>query len=271
MKHTVYQIKTERRNVRLRAAVVADLHGDAGTEVLRVLDAMRPDLILVPGDLSDRFYLSPSEMNGRLRRGYENGISLLRSAVGIAPVYYSLGNHEMGGVHSGRPWAQKHFPDYMPVSGEIREAIRETGAVLLDDDYVLCGGVAIGGLTSGLTYREQTPNLEFLSKFAGLDAYKLLLCHHPEYFPRYVRETSVDLTVSGHAHGGQWSFFGRAIFAPGQGLFPRLVRGVYDGRLLVSRGVTNSAFLPRIGVPREVVEVRIGCEEASRACRSSGE
>ncbi len=258
MKHTVYHIPTNRSDVSLRAAVAADLHGDAGREALRLLDAMRPDVILIPGDLSDGFYRSPSEMDKKTLRGYRNGLEFLRAASGIAPVYYALGNHEMGGVHSGRPWAQKHFPSYTPLDREVRECIRETGATLLDDAFVLFGGVAIGGLTSGLTYKGQIPNLDFLDRFSRLDAYKLLLCHHPEYYPRYVRETDIDLTVAGHAHGGQWSFFGKAIFAPGQGLFPRLVKGIYDDRLVVSRGVTNSTLVPRIGVPTEVLELRIG-------------
>lgn len=256
MKHTVYQIPISRSDVRFRAAVVADLHGDRGTEALQLLNRMKPDFILIPGDLSDRFYLSPREMDRRAYRGYRNGIEFLRSAAGIAPVYYSIGNHEMGGVHSGRPWAQKHFPSYMPFSREIKEEVRETGATLLDDSFVQIGNIAIGGLTSGLTYREQIPNLRFLTEFSSLSAYKILLCHHPEYYPRYIQNTEIDLTVAGHAHGGQWSFFNKAIFAPGQGLFPKLVRGVHDERLLISRGVTNSTFIPRIGVPCEIVEVR---------------
>lgn len=258
MKHTVYNLPANRAGVKFRAAVMADLHGDAGKEALQVLDRIRPDFILVPGDLSDRLYLSPSQMDRRTRRGYRNGIEFLRSASGIAPVYYSIGNHEMGGVHSGRPWAQKHFPKYMPISLEIRERVRETGATLLDDKFVLHGNIAIGGLTSGLTYEGQIPNLSFLSEFSRIDSYKILLCHHPEYYPRYIRETGIDLTVAGHAHGGQWSFFGQAVFAPGQGLFPRLVRGIYDGRLAVSRGMTNNSIIPRIGVPREVVELNVG-------------
>ena len=257
MKHTVYNLPANRAGVKFRAAVMADLHGDAGKEALQVLDRIRPDFILVPGDLSDRLYLSPSQMDRRTRRGYRNGIEFLRSASGIAPVYYSIGNHEMGGVHSGRPWAQKHFPKYMPISREIRERVREMGATLLDDKFVLHGNIAIGGLTSGLTYEGQIPNLSFLSEFSRIDSYKILLCHHPEYYPRYIRETGIDLTVAGHAHGGQWSFFGQAVFAPGQGLFPRLVRGIYDGRLAVSRGMTNNSIIPRIGVPREVVELNV--------------
>ena len=86
----------------------------------------------------------------------------------------------------------------------------------------------------------------------------LLLCHHPEYYPEYIRDTVIELTVAGHAHGGQWNFFGRGVFAPGQGLFPKYTAGVYDGgRLIVSRGATNTVKVPRFFNPTETVIINI--------------
>ena len=258
MKHTVYQIGSGDAGVSFRAAVAADLHGRDGRDALRILDAMKPDMILIPGDLSNHFCISPDRLSKAELRAYRNGMAFLKSASGIAPVYYSPGNHEMGGIHSGRPWANKHFPAYRPLDREILREVASYGVTLLDDSYVVKDGIAIGGLTSALTYPDMKPNTEFLSEFASLTAYKLLLCHHPEYYPTYLSAMDIDLTVAGHAHGGQWSFFGQAIFAPGQGLFPRLVRGVHDGRLVISRGMTNSAYVPRIAVPCEVLELRVG-------------
>lgn len=259
MKHTTYLIPPRKRGTEFRAAVAADLHGRDGKDALCVIERMHPDFILIPGDLSNHFCTAPELLSFTEWNAYRRGMSFLRSAAGIAPVFYSLGNHEMGGIHSGRPWAQKNFPAYRPIDESIREEIASYGVTLLDDSYVMHEGIAIGGLTSALTYEGMRPNVGFLDRFAALDAYKLLLCHHPEYYPQYLRDRAIDLTVSGHAHGGQWSFFGQAIFAPGQGLFPNLVRGVHENRLAISRGMTNSAYLPRIGVPCEVVELRVGC------------
>lgn len=259
MKHTTYLIPPARRGVSFRAAIAADLHGRSGTDALRILENIKPDLILIPGDLANHFCKPPEMLSFIEWNAYRKGMQFLRSAAEIAPVFYSLGNHEMGGVHSGRPWAQKHFPAYRPLEESIKEEIASLGVTLLDDSYVMWNGIAIGGLTSALTYPGMKPNEKFLKEFSSLAAYKLLLCHHPEYYPTHLCDLDINLIVSGHAHGGQWSFFGQAIFAPGQGLFPSLVRGVHDNRLVVSRGMTNTAYVPRLGVPCEVVEVRVGC------------
>jgi predicted MPP superfamily phosphohydrolase len=96
-----------------------------------------------------------------------------------------------------------------------------------------------------------------LDAFSSVEGFKLLLCHHPEYYPRYIRERDIDLTLSGHAHGGQWQIVGRGIFAPGQGLFPRYTGGVYEGRLVVSRGLTNTVSVPRFGNPTELVRIHL--------------
>ena len=49
----------------------------------------------------------------------------------------------------------------------------------------------------------------------------------------------------------------RGIFAPGQGLLPKYHHGVYDGRLVVSAGCSNTASIPRWGNETEVVIVRL--------------
>ena len=60
----------------------------------------------------------------------------------------------------------------------------------------------------------------------------------------------------GHAHGGQWRIAGRGIFAPGQGLFPKLTSGIHDN-LVISRGLSNTGnIVPRINNPAEIIYLR---------------
>ena len=95
--------------------------------------------------------------------------------------------------------------------------------------------------------------MDFLSRYAELNEPKVLISHHPEYFEKYIKQFPIDIVFSGHAHGGQWSFFGKGVFAPGQGLFPKYTAGVYDGRMVVSRGLKKTKLPPRIFNPCEIV------------------
>lgn len=97
------------------------------------------------------------------------------------------------------------------------------------------------------------------------DRFSLVLSHRPELLPAYA-EAGADLVLSGHAHGGQVRLPGiGGLFAPGQGILPRLTSGVHargETRLVVSRGLGNSAFPLRVFNPPEIVTVtlRAGAE-----------
>ena len=207
----------------LRTAVVSDLHSSPYTGLMYKLAELAPDLILCPGDILHT--ASPDE----------RGLEFLTEAAKRFPTFCSVGNHEV-----------KH--------GDARDLISATGATLLDDRWVSFGGITVGGLSSGYVgcdrqgrmKRTPPPNLGVLDGFFAEKGFKILLSHHPEYYPRYLKDKDVDLVISGHAHGGQWRVFGRGVFAPGQGLFPKYTSGFYDGKLLVSRGLSNHAFVPRI-------------------------
>ena len=129
------------------------------------------------------------------------------------------------------------------------------GVTLLDNagcSVVIRGQkLRIGGLSSKV-------DLDWLAAFAAKDGYKLLLCHHPEYYFKYIKgRYDFDLILSGHVHGGQWRIGGQGIYSPGQGLFPKYTRGVYEDRLVISAGCANTASVPRFGNPCELVTVKL--------------
>jgi predicted MPP superfamily phosphohydrolase len=84
-----------------------------------------------------------------------------------------------------------------------------------------------------------------------------LLSHHPEYYPKYIKELTIDLTLSGHAHGGQWCFFGRGVYAPGQGILPKYTHGMHDGKFIVSRGLSILNPIPRINNKPEIIVIQL--------------
>lgn len=250
MKTSRIRLSRERFGRRVLFALVSDLHGEDPREALRILREKKPDYILMPGDVLER-------LNGKDTRAHRNGFVLLEGASEIAPTFYSMGNHEDGGVHSWNPmWKlKKKEREYDEVD---LKHIRESGVTLLADSYAICDGIAFGGLQSGLINKGGEPSLAWLDEFCALDVPKVLLCHHPEYYEKYLKDRPLDLIVSGHAHGGQWRVLGRGVFAPGQGLFPKYTAGVHDDRLVIGTGLKKGHFpIPRLFNPPEVVFIHV--------------
>lgn len=250
MKIKRYFIKDSNLPKKCRFAVVCDLHAQKPDKVIELLKREKPDYILMPGDIFE-------PLDGRFDDKNEKTFPLLREAARIAPTFYSTGNHEDGGVHSQSSKWKKGEGIPRAYSEENIKRINDSGVHFLLDSFVFKDGIAFGGLASGLICKGQTPNLEFLRKFASIDAQKVLLCHHPEYYEKYLKDLQIDLIVSGHAHGGQWRIFSRGVYSPGQGLFPKYTSGVHDGRLVISKGLKKSWKLPRFFNPTEIVIVEI--------------
>ena len=239
-------------------AHLSDLHDrpfDAAAESLR---RSRPDIICVTGDFVNARRRPEEEVAANARFI----LPFFEMCSGIAPVFVSLGNHE-----------------WMLTESDMRR-IRGTGVTVLDDRYVLYRGAVIGGLSSSLVsrYRSEVvnaglserfpypgaagitsrmePDLSVLDGFCSQEGYRILLCHHPEYYERYLSGREFSLVLSGHAHGGQIRLFGRGLYAPGQGILPKLTEGVHFGRLIVSRGLSNNSIVPRVFNPPEIVYIR---------------
>lgn len=203
----------------IRFAFVSDLHCFPNEAVINTVRAGDPRAVLVCGDFTHN------------EKTKEVGLRFLARTAELFPTFVSFGNHEKR-------------------AGVTARNVEKCGAVPLDDSFVPFGGVLIGGLTP----RKDGPDTAFLKRFSQEDGFRILLCHYPDYYDKYVKGTGIDLTVSGHAHGGQWRIFGRGLLAPGQGFFPKYTSGFYDGgRLFVGRGIGNRSPAPRINNPPEIV------------------
>lgn len=251
---TEYDVKKNCFGKEIKLALVCDLHSDTRTQIEHVIEALEknaPDYVLMAGDIFEK-------LDGSCPDGKAAGFELIRRASAIAPVLMSVGNHENGGTGSWNKikWMRiKSLPKELDM-GEL-DKILDCGATLLDDTYVIKDGIAFGGLSSGLINEKRLPDTEWLDGFCSLDYPKILLCHHPEYYEKYLKDKNIDIIVSGHAHGGQWRIFGRGVFAPGQGIFPKYTSGLHDERLIISRGLKRSGKIPRIFNPTEVVFINV--------------
>lgn len=238
MKITNYTLSAT-TNKDVKFVFISDLHGYDNNKILNEINKINPDAVLASGDMVHD------------DKNYKDGIEFLRLCSEKYPTFCSLGNHEM------------------KLSVDIRAMIRESGATLLDNEYTEYMGIKIGGLSTGYqqgdkqgrTKTTPCPNMEFANSFAKESGYKILLSHHPEYYGKYLKDLDINLILSGHAHGGQWRLFGRGVFAPGQGLFPKYTSGMYDNKLIVSRGIGNQMLVPRINNSKEIIVLNFKGEE----------
>lgn len=250
MRLTEYKIKNNKFSKNYVFALVSDLHGNAAAPVIEAVGRIKPDFILAAGDIFEH-------LNGENAKKNKQGFELLSACSKIAPTFFAPGNHEVGGTRSwSRKWKfctgmGKGYSD-----GDMK-LLSDTGAIFLDDTFIMHNEMAFGGLGTGLINEDGKPEMSFLEDFCALKCPKILICHHPEYYKKYLCDMDIDLIVSGHAHGGQWRFFGRGVFAPGQGLFPKYTSGVHDSRLVISKGLKKSGKIPRIFNPVEVVKIVI--------------
>lgn len=216
----------------LKIAFISDVH--AGSFLGRIdlcglferIAAEEPDLVCLGGDL----------INSRERELDElcEPLSKLRPPLGIFAV---PGNHDhdyTGHIDTWRSFLEERGVGVLFNRGE---RIERNGAGLW-----LCG---VDDLTFG------HPDLG-----AALDGHNpaeptILLAHHPDYFRESVQR-GVDLTLSGHTHGGQVMLFGwvpvlHSEYGFHSGAFE------HDGsRMYVGRGLGVTVLPVRMGARSEV-------------------
>lgn len=232
LKTTRYDIDMPVEN-EVKIVQLSDLHGKSfgrkNRKLVEKVAAEKPDMIAVTGDIIHRY----TPKNKRV------ALELISSLCGIAPVLYVSGNHEM------RNKGYRFF----------RKDLKEAGATVLDNCTVHMCGLTVTGLNCSSLKNDVifgiTPHEEN----------KILLAHMPQFIDRYAR-AGYDLVLSGHAHGGQWRipFTKVGIYAPGQGLFPKLTSGVHERggtKMIISRGLGNSQCPLRLFNRPEIISVSI--------------
>lgn len=250
-----YEVKADKIQKSIRLVQITDLHnsifGDNNQNLLDLVAEQAPDLILITGDL-----LNSDESETDIATNLISGLG------SIAPVYVSLGNHEV---------------EYQQNYGiDITQLYEDTGAVVLDRQYqdleVNGQKVRLGGIygyclpEKYLETNEANPEeCAFLSDFQNTDLYTILMCHMPVCWMINdgLDEWDVDCVLAGHVHGGQviLPLIG-GVYAPDMGWFPGKLQGLYsseDGSstMVLSTGLGNTESVPRFNNIPEVVTVDI--------------
>lgn len=251
MEVTAYAVDTDLKEP-VRIVQLTDLHsreiGEENTELVELVAAQEPDLILMTGDMLDC-----RDENADVV------CALIGNLTPIAPVYFGYGNHEY-------QWMTNHGESPTPV-------LTEAGAVVLDVEYldITVNGqdLRIGGYHGyyrqpgmfDITPEQHRAELDFCEDFEDTERYKILLSHIPTAWVDwgYIDKFPVDLVLSGHYHGGQivLPWFG-GVYAPYIGLFPPDTEGLFEGELascILSVGLGFGPGIPRINNPPEIVVV----------------
>ena len=258
-----YSQRDQRIKKPVKAVVLADLHnkryGKENERLLQAIDEIRPDMILIAGDI----------LTAKPKASLETAVDLLTKLSGKYPIYYGNGNHEH---------RLKLYPEnYGDMAERYEEALQKIGIRRLVNEHTVLeeSGICIyGSEIDKLYYKRfgiQPMDPEYLKSLLGqpsAEKYTILIAHNPDYFPKYA-DWGADLVLAGHVHGGmvRVPIWGKGVVSPNVRLFPK-----YDGgeftlgktRMLLSRGLGMHTIPIRLFNPGEVLEVDLlpGGEEA---------
>ncbi|MBK7584315.1 MAG: metallophosphoesterase [Myxococcales bacterium] len=215
-----------------RVVQLSDLHIGSyddkarGLEWTRMANELRPDLLVVTGDL----VTSGTDY-------YEDVADVLGSLRARDGVFVVMGNHDQ--------WN----------NDALTRAIVERGPRVLKNEHVNItrggGAFTLAGVDDAFSGND---DIERTLADRPANVPTILLAHYPSFF-REAAERGVELTLSGHTHGGQFGVpfladrwnLARAVGQPSRGLERR-----GESALYVNAGLGTTGPPVRIGVAPEI-------------------
>lgn len=222
----------------LKIAAASDIH--LGTivgkkrfcRIVNKINALEPDLILLPGDIVDE------DLAPVIRENLGEALLNLKAKFGV---YAVTGNHEfIGGVEPSVNYLQQH--------GVV--VLRDSVMKINDSLYIVGRDDRSVGQFAG----RQRKNLPELMRLVDQELPVILMDHQP-FGLREAEENSVDLQLSGHTHHGQlWplNFITKAMYENSWGYLKKKNTHVY-----VSCGAGTWGPPVRLGSRPEIVQISL--------------
>lgn len=226
-KENKVDLESKKIDGEIKITQISDYHSNNLKNTDYILEKIKdfsPDFIIMTGDIND--YGVPKK--------FDRALSFVKKIMTLnIKTYYVIGNHEENG----------------PMREEFLEELRKLNIKVLNNES---DTLEIG---KNKLYIYGTAFYKFDYKgYDGKNDYvNIVLAHHS----KLVRDNlkgSEDFIFSGHTHGGQVRapFIG-ALFAPGEGIFPKYDKGVFqfdNAKIYIDSGLGNTKmklrFLNRI-------------------------
>jgi hypothetical protein len=218
----------------------------------KLINDMLPDLILIPGDLTNTMATEVHPFIEAFRN--------LKSRYGV---YVTLGNHDHFGnpdyvadkVSSDSPFKMlRNNSDIININGK--------NLILLGLEDTRSSGANFNPVI--LNYLDQTVTvLTQKAMMQGIDyerTHKIMLCHKPYLFSDML-DKKIDLILSGHTHGGQvvLAKIGNLNFSIAAAVSP-YISGLYiekNSQMYISDGLGTVGLPIRLNCPPEITELTL--------------
>lgn len=240
LKTTFVEIPIKGITNEIRAAHISDLHIGhfrGKNFIQKIVDSTKKldiDVVFLTGDLFD----------GKIKLNREVISPFEQLEV---PIYFVEGNHD----------------DYSDPE-RIKQELRETGIIVLENEVVTWGEFQIIGLDhmpadshavdmhatlEHATIKDILPTLDFDREKPSI------LLHHSPVGIKYASEHGIDLYLAGHTHGGQLfpvNYIAKLMFPYNRGLYE------YNGtKIYVSQGTGTFGPPLRVGTRSEIAIVNL--------------
>ena len=202
-------------------------------KIVNTINKMNPDIILFGGDFINK------------KRGTETvfeELKFLKAKNSIVMVY---GNHD--------------YYDFTTISKKVNELniteLKNRNITISNIDTN--DSIVIAGIDD---FRRGKPDIK--KTLSGIDEkFTILLCHNPDYFEEMPNEykRKINITLSGHTHGGQINLFGFAPFIPSKyGQKYRYgLKQFNDFKIYITSGIGAVTLPLRFLIKPEIINLKL--------------
>lgn len=223
----------------LKIVLISDLHlgqivGDRFLKgVVEEVNSLKPDLILIPGDIID------DNLYGTLHKNMKDRLRELNATYGV---YASMGNHEYIGGEAD----------------EIEAYLSKANIIVLRDEVLMVeeSFYILGREDKASERFTNLPRKELVNIMTDVDRlYPIIMMDHQPVDITEAIEEGIDLQVSGHTHKGQmmpFRYFTKKIYDVDWGLYKES-----SYHLIVTSGVGTWGPPIRVGTRAEIVLINL--------------